>query len=129
VFTPPNGASASPADSTNYFVGITMDTADVNRNRAVIPIGGTIEKVYVWVTVGGTVGSAETVSMTLRKNGADTGITFTMAWNAANPSVASATGSVTVAEGDLVNVKIVTPAWATNPTNVWVGWALKIRQN
>lgn len=110
----------SPADSTTYYLspyggaGLPATSAG---HRLYVPRAGKIIKAYV--TGGCATGSAETSTISIRLNDTtDTTIVSTLAFNA-SPIVFSNTAlSVAVAVGDFLNVKWVSPAWATNPTSV-----------
>jgi len=122
--------SGSPADSKDYFLGvgntIGIIQASGNANtRLYVPLAGTINNVYGAVTVGGTLGSSETVSVNIRKNNTtDTLVTSSLTFDTANNTF-SATGlGISVSAGDYVEIKVTTPAWVTNPTVVGVSCAL-----
>jgi len=120
----------APADSTTYysdigFAGIT--TAD--RQRIYIPQAGTITKAYVSVATGGTLGTTETSTLSLRLNNTtDTTITSSLANNALTVGYSNTALSIAVAAGDYIQLKWPTPAWATNPTNVEISAFLWITQ-
>ncbi|GEM_PF-3789173 len=126
----------NPADATTYYQGSgdtpDGDVGDNNRHRAIVPVAGTIERVCLLVRVAGTAGSNETVTAVLRKNGTtDSTESISMTWDAANPAVAcvNLTTTFTVAQDDRISLKITTPTWSTNPTNVSTRWSVKILQD
>jgi hypothetical protein len=115
-------ANSSPGDSTTYYfgayTGIGLQTTDGGRGFSV-PRAGIITHVAITAIVTGTVGSAETSSMYLRKNAtSDTLLTSTFALNSAGAWQADP--NVTVAALDFVEIKWISPAWATNPTGVYI---------
>lgn len=112
----------TPADSTTYYFGNAPAAAiDTNATwyRVYVPKAGTIKAVYGNLHTAGTSGSTENSSIYVRINNT-TDVTVTTSRttnNVSNPF--SATGlSTAVAEGDYLEIKWVTPAWATNPTNI-----------
>ncbi len=128
-FSTDASTSNNPADNGVSYQGSyrTFQTSDAdNQQRALCPFTGTLTHVYLVVQVDGTLGSAENVTVTLRKNGADTSITGTMLWNVKNVAVLEMTGSASVTKGDMLSLKTAYPSWATNPTTVRVtGWGIR----
>lgn len=113
---------SSPADSTTYYFGNAPAAAiDTNATwyRVYVPKTGTIKAVYGNLHTAGTAGSGESNSIYVRINNT-TDLTVTTSRttnNVSNPF--SATGlSQAVTAGDYLEIKWVTPAWATNPTNI-----------
>lgn len=114
---------AAPADSTAYYFGglptLAPSTSGSNR-RVFVPAAGVVKNVVVYSLASGTAGSNESWTMSVRKN--DT-TSYTIAAVAA--STASRTwnglsgGEFSVASGDYLEITTTTPAWATNPTNVY----------
>ena len=113
--------SVSPADSTTYYFGSAWPialTSTFADKRIYVPKAGTLRAVFVHINVSATLGSAEDVSHFIRINDT-TDVTLTsMDYNAANVDAATTGLSTALAAGDYVVLKITTPAWATNPTNV-----------
>ena len=114
------GNALSPADSTTYvfspFPAFGLATT-VASHRTYIQRAGKI--VAVRLFGGCTTGSAENSTVALRLNDTtDTTITSTLALNASPFTVANTAISIAVAVGDYITIKITTPAWVTNPTNV-----------
>lgn len=114
--------SWNPADSTTRYLsynGSIVTTNNVTATKIYVPTACTITKVYGTVTVAGTLGSSQNVSIYIRVNNTtDTAITTTSQWTA-NPTLFSNTGlSLALSAGDFFEIKIVTPAWTTNPTSV-----------
>lgn len=116
-----------PADSTTYYSGnfpaLQPSTAETIQ-RIYIPRAGTITRVDLFMLTLG-VGSNETSTISLRKNAtSDTTLSATID-NSSVANVVNATGlSISVSAGDYIEIKWVTPAWATNPTTV--GWKSEI---
>jgi hypothetical protein len=115
-------SALSPADSTTFYFGaawLNPATSTFTDQRVYIPRAGTLKTVFVRVRVSGTLGSSESVSHYIRLNDA-TDITL----NTTNQyTVAAWSSPITglnqsLAEGDYVVLKVVSPAWVTNPTSV-----------
>lgn len=110
-----------PADSTTYYFGalpIAPATTGAER-RLHVPRAGTITRVDV-TSYAKTAGSAESVSLYVRKN--DTADTLVATVSAsANLRYFQATGlSIAVAAGDYIEMKLVCPAWGTNPLGLYL---------
>jgi hypothetical protein len=123
---PLQAGNFNPTDATTYYFGHNYGAApgSVAAANKVYPIrGGTITRVNVYLyNNGGTQGSSETSTMSLRLNNtSDTAISSSITANAASGTVVvfQVTGlSLAVATTDYFEVKWVTPTWATNPTAV-----------
>lgn len=109
------------ADSTTYYVGANWRVAPSTTYATVnglVPFSGTVTKAIFAVNVGGTLGTTEDVSLYVRVNDTTDSAATAQDWDAAYRVTASGDLSLAVAAGDTIVVKIVTPAWATNPTTV-----------
>lgn len=107
-------------------------TGDNLNHYALVPVAGTVKRFCVIAYVAGTLGTSESVTLTLRKNkSADAAQTVSQSWNAAEigPTCVNVTTAFTVAQDDYLTVKISSPAWATNPTNVRIRWSVQILQD
>jgi hypothetical protein len=109
-----------PADSTTYYFGalpIAPATSGAER-RLHVPRAGTITRVDV-TSYAKTAGSAESVSLYVRKNDTSDTLVATVS-TSANLRYFQASGlSIAVAAGDYIEIKLVCPAWATNPLGVY----------
>ena len=118
---------ASPADSTTYYCGghgLLMAVAQGNR-RIYFNKACTIKVVTLYYLVSGTLGTTETLTVSLRLNQTtDTTISSAVTWDALNTVFTNSGLSIAVAAGDYFEFKHVTPAWATNPTNVNFMWTI-----
>ena len=112
----------APANSTTYYLanGLGNITATgFSSGKNFIPNAGTIKKVYGTTTVTGTLGSGESITYKIRLNGTtNTDITTTAVASSAANAFSNASMSISVSAGDYIELLMVTPAWATNPTNV-----------
>ena len=115
------GIQGNFADATTYYFGAHLQgiagTNDVNR--LYIPRSGTITVGRIFWHVAGTLASAETFSCYVRVNDTtDHLISSSATLNATSSTIVNSSMSVSVSAGDYIEFKIVTPTWATNPTNV-----------
>ena len=115
------GIQGNFADATTYYFGAHLQgiagTNDVNR--LYIPRSGTITVGRIFWHVAGTLASAETFSCYVRVNDTtDHLISSSATLNATSSTIVNSAMSVSVSAGDYIEFKIVTPTWATNPTNV-----------
>jgi len=115
-----------PADATTYYFGMPGHDSTVDRNRVYIPIAGKITKAYVYWIALGTAGSAEKISVYLRKN--NTSDTLLGEWETSDAGklIAKTGLDISVAAGDYFEIKVVCPTWATNPTQVQINATIYI---
>lgn len=120
----------NPADATTYYLGGNNQPAGNTTDGAydiVIPKAGTIKAVTISSNTGGTLGSNETSSISIRLNStSDTLITSSFATNPSPGFFSNTSMSVSVAVGDKVSLKWVTPTYATNPTTVRMNFIIYI---
>jgi hypothetical protein len=120
----------SPADSTTYYGslnGIFTTNQFPANTKFMIPKAGTITAAYGVVRVNGTLGSNENVTLAFRiNNTTDANITTTSQWTAAENTFNNASMSQAVSAGDYVQLKIVTPAWGTNPTQASISCTMLV---
>ena len=109
-----------PADSTTYYFGslpLPPSTTGAER-RLHVPRAGTITRVDV-TSYAKTAGSNESVSLYVRKNDTSDTLVATVS-TSANLRYFQASGlSIAVAAGDYIEIKLVCPAWGTNPLSVY----------
>jgi len=117
----------NPADSTTYYVGGYIQTLNTYNYRGAhrLPVSG--EFVYAEVLWTGAASSSEDISVYLR-TGAGGGIVDTLIQTVGNTDAGktfkNTSLSVSVSDSDPIQLKIVTPAWSTNPTSVSIGGLL-----
>jgi len=120
-----HSAGHNPADSTTYFIGNIPAAPTVTAGapyRVYFPRSGRIRKIAVIGAVFGTLGSGETGTVSLEINNTTSyQITNQFTWSA----IIQSTGSVfeddtapVIEQNDYFQVRVDTPAWATNPTSV-----------
>lgn len=112
--------TASPADATTYYFGFVYVLALTTSNgvqRIYPPKAGTVRAVRVLFNQ--VAGSAETSSISLRVNDTtDYLISDAVVNNATVTTAINQSMAVPLTTSDYVEIKWVTPTWATNPTNV-----------
>lgn len=125
-------ASFSPADSTTYhFGGVLSSAPTTNANlRLYVPLTGTITTVFVFWLATGVAGTSENVSVYLRKNADSLTDTLieTIGDTAAGKVFNNSALSFAVTAGENIEIIIVAPAWATNPTNVLLSGSVVLQQ-
>jgi len=112
------GGGSSGALQTNHYMSmfIGADSATEGDVEQVMPVGGTLSKFYV-VFNDNVVGGGNAFAFTVRKNGADTGVTCTVS---ETQSVCSDTlHSAVFAAGDRISISSVQTGAPTNPTVRW----------
>ncbi|MGZ4816068.1 MAG: glycosyl hydrolase family 28-related protein [Terriglobales bacterium] len=118
-----NVSANSPNNSTAYyFGGDVIDTNNTSFDAAKIqvPRAGTIKRIFVQQNVpAGNAGSTETVTHSVCINSSTNCFgAVGFAYNSGTTSGADATLSQAVTAGDMLAIKVQTPAWVTKPTNV-----------
>ncbi len=112
--------TSTPLDATTYYFGdvyvlAQQTTADVQR--IYFPKAGTITSARI--TFHQTAGTAETSTVSIRLNNTtDTTLSAAVTNDAANTTFLNSGLSIAVTTSDYIEIKWVTPTWATNPTNV-----------
>ena len=112
----------SPADAATYYTGCfpyVVPGAASGRARCYLPRAGTIKAIYGVFWNSGTLSSGESSSIYFRlNNAADTLISAAVTNNAVNTTFNNSNLAIAVAAGDYFEIKWITPAWVTNPTNI-----------
>lgn len=112
----------SPADAATYYWGGSIYNA-FNSTPAVkrlyIPKAGTIKTIFI--TFNQTAGSAETSTIYVRLNNTtDTIVSSSVINNATSTTISNTALAISVIAGDYIEIKWITPVWATNPLNLAV---------
>lgn len=118
----PTGSS-NPTDGSTYFLSLnvltTFTASGAGSTRFYFGSSRTITTCYGIAFVAGTLGSSENVSIIIRKNNtSDTTVTSTLQLTSASNSFNNTGLSISLVAGDYIEVKMVNPTWATNPTSV-----------
>jgi hypothetical protein len=117
-------AGHSPADSTTYYFAspLTVNPGTVEAQAGlVVPVNCTIRRADIFIFVLGTLGSSENATITVRNTtaGSDLTLSSTAQFTAVSNKTPVTGLSTTYTAGDEIKVKLVTPAWVTNPTIVF----------
>jgi hypothetical protein len=118
----------SPTDSLTYYFGgafSRVPSTTANISRVYIPRVGTshIRAAHVVFNVTSTLGTTEAISVYVRVNDTtDYLISAAATMDAAVCHVKSDTLEIPVTCDDYIEIKLVCPAWATNPSTVYT-WA------
>ena len=119
-------ASAQPGDSKTYYWG-TYDapgsdpwTEIDGLIRLYILKAGTIKVAYFHWNAQGTDGTNENISVYIRLNASGDTLIETIGDTAEVKIFNNNALGIAVVEGDYIQFKMICPAWATNPTTVWV---------
>lgn len=113
----------SPADSTTYYLSPFDGALGTNAAnlKTRIPRTGKVLAVYLDGLVTGTLASADNITVSFRLNDTtDTTISSTVTLNATPFSFSNTGLGISVSAGDYFNIKVATPAFATNPTSVYM---------
>jgi hypothetical protein len=105
-------------DSTTYFISCrqTLAVTDSANARFVIPFNTTLRALYGVIPLTGA-GTSENCTFSARVNNTtDNVITSTLKLNTTSQNLAFTGLSIALSAGDYVSFKLVTPAFATNPT-------------
>jgi hypothetical protein len=123
------GEAAVPIASATYYIagGFAEGLLGTSGNAAVyIPKSGTIKTAYVSFHNSGTKTDTATSTIYVRVNSSDTSISSSVINNASQTYVSNTGLSIAVAQGDTLQLKWVTPAWVTPPTQVYINATIYI---
>jgi hypothetical protein len=115
-------SSTSPLDSTTYYFGGTNNawTTTTTRSRVYIPQSGIIRIINYFFTC--TSGTNENLEFYIRINGTtDYAVDTAFPISANEVVVSNYNLAIPVQAGDYLEIKVVTPAWVTNPTGILGG--------
>lgn len=117
-----SNVAANPTDAQTVYIGFGagsgMQTSFDNA-KIPVPAACSIERVAIKTRTTGTLGSAETVTISVLVNNTSETNSTTMGWNTANSEAALVCSTNCVVNaGDSLALKVVQPTWATNPTSV-----------
>lgn len=119
------GTGLNLGDSTAYYYGISVSWIASTPNIASlrIPRNGTITRVEYYASFAAA-GSAEDVNHYVRLNDSTDNCNAVADYDSATLTASCVwTGSLAITAGDNIIIKVLTPAWATNPTTI-KGYAL-----
>lgn len=114
----------NPADNTGYYFGNLFainPKADASWYSAIfLPCDMLITRVDINWYADGTAGSNEEIAMYIRHS-AGSNLVATVSDTNANKLFSNSNLNISLVAGDKVEITLVTPSWATNPTDVTVG--------
>jgi hypothetical protein len=124
----------SPADSTTYYFGSARTPSVTSKDNAIIITKtGTIKQIGIVTVINTTLSTTEnsTLSVRVRSGGingsiTDTVITNTLKFNATYISTLITGLNISVTQGDAIEMVWLTPAWVTNPVNIFINTNLFI---
>ena len=120
--------AATPADATTYYFGVIVAKAfdsNATYHQDVLPFNCKLIAATIITLASGTP-SNETYSVYVRKNNTTDYLLSSSVFNGASTSlpyhyIANGSGlNSTYSSGDKIEIKVVTPTWATNPTSYYL---------
>lgn len=124
-----NSAQFAPADSTTYYFGIFASlpvTTTPATRRQYVPKSGTVRAVALNWFANAVAGSSENISMYLRVNDTTEYLIATVGNNLAQKTFINTAMNAPVVAGDYIEIRLVTPAWALDPTQVTIGGTIYV---
>jgi hypothetical protein len=124
--------SFAPADATTYYFGSVYSRSPSTTpgiSRIYVPRVGTsyIRAAHIMFNNWSTAGTAEPSSIYIRVNDTDDYlISNSLMTNSAVNHVSNSNLDVEVADGDFIEIKWITPTWATNPGAIYCSATLWI---
>ena len=108
--------TSSPADTTPFYFGMKPSaiTTTAGQNKIYIQKAGTLKIAEIY-TYAGTAGTAENVSMYVRKNNTTDYLIQTVGVSANERRFSNTGLNIPLAIGDYIEIKCIPPIWATNP--------------
>ncbi len=116
-----------PADSPAFSNQFVVKDADENKASWICPVSGTLSQLFMVCTADGAMDGGEgdadgSTTFTVRKNGADTDLVASSASNAGAESgdkISDAVHNVSVAQGDVLSLKVETTATGSGNSGAW----------
>jgi hypothetical protein len=127
------GATWNPSDATTYYIGSQLGVAPASNagfTRIYVPHAGVVVGVYISIVVAGTNGTSETSTISIGVNNSSftTVSSAVTADGGASPTTFSNTAlGIAVVAGDYLEIRWVTPTWATNPLSVRLNGTIAVR--
>jgi len=130
-----HASNVNPADATNYYLGVADAPSTTSKDASIIiPVTGKIKSIGINSVIYTVSGTSENSTFSVRVfsggiNGAatETLLTNTYKLNATYISTILTGLNIPVNAGDAIEIKWLTPTWATNPTGVRLKFNLFIR--
>ena len=126
-----HSATFNPADSTTYYHGsiiATAPTTATNSRRIYLGQDVTIIGATFTSLVSGVNGTSEDVTVYIRVNGTTDTLVGTIKMNSGTQQVViNSSLNLALTSTDYFEIKLITPTWVTNPTNVAVAAIVNFR--
>ena len=130
-----HASNVNPADATNYYVGVADAPSTTSKDASIIiPVTGKIKSIGINSVIYTVLGTSENSTFSVRVlsggiNGTatETLLTNTYKLNTTYISTILTGLDISVNAGDAIEIKWLTPTWATNPTGVRLKFNLFIR--
>ena len=119
IMTFGNSVRFTPADNATYYFSQWVNPGGETLEsfvRSYAPNAMTIKAATVSVVAGA--GSSENVTFEIGVNGVYTAITTTAQLTSTATNFSNFALNITIAQGDSLTARMVTPTWVTNPTNM-----------
>jgi hypothetical protein len=123
------GYLAYPTDGTTYYFGGQYEaTISITAalHRMYCPKAGTIKAAYIFWRAGGTPGTAENLSLYIRLNNTTDTLIATISDEQAVKVFSNTALSIAVAQGDYIEIKMVSPTWSTEPSLIYLSGVVYI---
>jgi len=110
---------AAPVDGCSYYFGAQPAAPSLTAGlaRIYVPKAGAIKTAHI-NTYAGTAGTAEAWCAYIVLNGSTCTLIQCVAASTASRTWCNTGLSISVAQNDYVQIKMISPAWSTNPANV-----------
>jgi hypothetical protein len=118
--------SLSPQDGVSYFFGSTVQPRPSSGSRLYIPKAGTLKVCYFWWDCSSTAGSNESISVYIRVNDTTDYLVKTIGNTALQKLFDKTDLSISLSQGDYIEIKMVCPTWGTSPLTVYLGGVVYI---
>jgi hypothetical protein len=119
------GGTTTPLDATTYYVGNSTASASITAtNRSIYILrSGTITAAVATCLASTTAGSNENWTVYIRKNNTTDYEIATVGANTTIRNWVNTGLNISVSAGDFIEIKHVTPTWATDPVAIfWSGY-------
>lgn len=114
--------TAAPADANTYYFGFPYDVSFANNSAAirskVIPFACVLRGAGITVTATAGATTEATTIYARINNTTDVTLSSAVTMDQTNQTFSITGLSQAIAAGDKIEIKLITPTWVTNPTNV-----------
>jgi hypothetical protein len=127
AFTGLNGTTFTPVNAATYYFGnqARIPTTTAAIWRLYIQRAGTIKRAD-FVSATSTTGTGENISLYIRLNNTTDTLVATVG-NTSNPRLfQNSSLAISVVAGDYIEMKMICPTWATQPTGFTIGGQIYI---